>query len=100
MNNKDFINELARRTGKNTSEIDKMVEEFLELSIGHFVENDVISITGFGVFEVKKRLERISVNPATGKRFLVPPKLSLSFRQSNLLKDKLNETGSYKPQTN
>lgn len=100
MNNKDFINELARRIGKNTSEIDKMVEEFLELSIGHFVENDVISITGFGVFEVKKRLERISVNPATGKRFLVPPKLSLSFRQSNLLKDKLNETGSYKPQTN
>lgn len=100
MNNKDFINELARRIGKNTSEIDKMVEEFLELSISHFVENDVISITGFGVFEVKKRLERISVNPATGKRFLVPPKLSLSFRQSNLLKDKLNETGSYKPQTN
>lgn len=100
MNNKDFINELARRTGKSTAETDKMVGDLLALSIGHFDENDVISVTGFGVFEVKKKLERVSVNPATGKRSLVPPKLSLSFKQSNLLKDKLNETGSSEPQAN
>ena len=94
MNNKEFINELARRTGKSAPEVDKTISEFVALSTNHFEENDVISISGFGVFEVKKKMERISVNPATGKRSLVPPKLSLSFKQSNLLKDRLNETGS------
>lgn len=91
MNNKDFINELARRTGKSAAEADRMVSDLLALSIDHFDENDTISVSGFGVFEVKKKLERISVNPATGKRSLCPPKLSLSFRQSNILKEKFNQ---------
>lgn len=100
MNNKDFINELARRTGKSASEIDKTIGDFLALSTSHFEENDVISISGFGVFEVKKKMERVSVNPATGKRSLVPPKLSLSFKQSNLLKDRLNGTDSKESDNN
>ena len=39
-------------------------------------------------FEIKKKLERISVNPVTKQRLLVPPKLVLTFRPSNVLKDK------------
>ncbi len=50
--------------------------------------NNQISLQGFGSFEVKKKTERISVNPTNKQRMLVPPKLVLTYRPSNLLKDK------------
>ena len=36
----------------------------------------------------KKKAERISVNPTTKQRMLVPPKLVLTYKPSTLLKDK------------
>ena len=51
-------------------------------------EGNVVAIQGFGSFEVKKKAERISINPASKQRMLVPPKLVLSYRPSNTLKDK------------
>ena len=41
--------------------------------------------------EAKKKVERIVVNPSTGKRMLVPPKIALSFKPSALLKSKINK---------
>ena len=43
----------------------------------------------FGNFEVKKRLERVIVNPTTGQRMLVPPKLVVAFKPSQILKAKI-----------
>ena len=48
-----------------------------------------LAVQGFGVFEVKKKMERIVVNPSTRQRKLVPPKLVLTFKASNVLKDKM-----------
>ena len=39
-------------------------------------------------FEVKKKLERVSVNPVTKQRLLIPPKLMLTFKPSAGLKEK------------
>lgn len=90
MNNKEFINELARRTGHDTVDTTKMVESFESVMTSHLEENDSIAVSGFGIFEVKKKMERVSVNPSTGKRYLIPPKLTLSFKQSGTLKERLN----------
>ena len=38
--------------------------------------------------KAKKRNERLSVNPKTGQRFLIPPKIVPAFRPSSKLKDK------------
>ena len=51
-------------------------------------EGNMIAVQGFGSFEVKKKAERISINPASKQRMLVPPKLVLSYKPSNTLKDK------------
>ena len=48
----------------------------------------MLAVQGFGIFDVKKKLERVVVNPATKKRMLVPPKLVLNFKPSNVLKEK------------
>ena len=90
MNNRNFLNELAKRTNRTPQETEKLVGDLLSLAVEHFDKGDALSVSSFGVFEVKKKNERISVNPSTGKRTLIPPKLSLSFKQGNALKDRLN----------
>lgn len=90
MNNKEFINELASRSDLSVSDTTDKVNKLVSVITERLKANDSITITGFGQFEVKKRMERVSVNPTSGMRYLVPPKLTLSFRQSNTLKEKLN----------
>ena len=42
---------------------------------------------------MKKRMERIVVNPSTGMRMLVPPKLVLGFKPNASIKEKLKNGG-------
>lgn len=65
-----------------------MILSLVEVMTEQWQNNDSIVIQNFGSFEIKKKLERISVNPVTKQRLLVPPKLVLTFRPSNVLKDK------------
>ncbi len=91
MNNKEFITALSARmdmTGKDTQ---KLVATFIDEFADVVEDGNALTIQGFGSFEVKKKLERIVVNPTTKQRMLVPPKLALSFKASNLLKDKIKE---------
>lgn len=90
MNNKEFINELSKQTDQPVGTTTKLINDTLRLLEEHFQQDDTISISSFGTFEVKKKMERISVNPTTGKRYLIPPKLVLGFKQSNVLKEKFN----------
>lgn len=55
---------------------------------------DTITVGGFGTFETKKRLERVALHPASGKRLLVPPKIVMSFKPSASLKQKVRKGGS------
>lgn len=90
MNNKEFIAELSRQTNQPVGATTKLVGDVLRIFEEHFLQNDTINISSFGTLEVKKKMERISVNPTTGKRYLIPPKLVLAFKQSNILKEKFN----------
>ena len=58
-----------------------------------FDNGESVSVAGFGSFEVKKRLERIMVNPSTGQRMIVPPKLVLNFKPAASIKDELKKGG-------
>jgi nucleoid DNA-binding protein len=90
MNNKEFITELSKQTNLSIIDSAKLVADAIKILEEHFQQNDVVNIQTFGTFEVKKKMERISVNPTSGKRYLIPPKLMLAFKQSNVLKEKFN----------
>ena len=66
MNNKEYINELARRSGYTQEVTRKLVHDVVAEMTDRLGESETVSIAGFGSFEVKKRLERILVNPETG----------------------------------
>jgi DNA-binding protein HU-beta/integration host factor subunit alpha len=89
VNNKEFIAELARRTKSNTKETQQRMNFLIKEITEHLCNDDMISISNFGTFETKKRLERVLVSPTTGQRMLVPPKMVVGFKQSNVLKSKI-----------
>jgi DNA-binding protein HU-beta len=93
MNNKQFIAELAQRTGYSAHDTQKMVYSIIDALADNFQEGNAVSIQNFGSFEVKKKRERIIVNPTSGLRMLVPPKLTLAFRISPRWKDKIKNGG-------
>jgi DNA-binding protein HU-beta len=88
MNNNEFIAKMAKRGGLSIADATSMVDAIVALVTERLKENDQINISGFGVLEAKKRNERLSVNPKTGQRFLIPPKIVPAFRPSSKLKDK------------
>ena len=88
MNNKEFTSELAERLGYTIKDTSELIGSLLSDMIQELEEGNVIAVQGFGSFEVKKKAERISINPARKQRMLVPPKLVLSYKPSNTLKDK------------
>lgn len=93
MNNKEYISELAQQTGYSQEDTQKLVRKVIDAMITEFEDGEIVAIPSFGTFEVKKRLERVVVNPNTKKRQLVPPKLILSFRPVAAVKEKLKNGG-------
>ena len=91
MNNKEYIAELAQQSGYTQTDTQKRAAAVIEQMGDSFEEGNSVLIPNFGTFEVKKRLERIIVNPGTQQRMLVPPKLVLNFRPKESVKDKLNK---------
>lgn len=88
MNNKDFTSELAERLGYTIKDASELINSFVSGMTQELEEGNSVVIQGFGSFEVKKKAERISINPNSKQRMLVPPKLVLTYKPSSALKDK------------
>ena len=65
MNNKEFTSELAERLGYTIKDTSELMNSLLSSMTQELEEGNVIAIQGFGSFEVKKKAERISINPAS-----------------------------------
>lgn len=89
MNNKEFISELSKRNGLSLKDTSALMATLTTEMAAKLEEETSISVIGFGTFEVKKKLERVVINPSTKQRMLIPPKMVLNFKPSNVFKDKL-----------
>lgn len=72
-----------------TDECQRIVKSVFDTTTAMLQDNETVNISRLGTFEVKKRLERVIVNPGNGQRMLVPPKLVVNFRPVNSAKEKL-----------
>lgn len=89
MNNKEFIAEMSRRLGYTAKETSSMMSALVAEMTAALEDENAVSIQGIGSFEVKKKQERVVVNPATQQRMLVPPKLVINFKPSASFKEKM-----------
>lgn len=90
MNNKEFTTALIQKTGLSTRESNQMMNALIKEISCRLEEEDTVMIQNFGSFEVKKKLERVLINPATKQKMLVPPKMSVNFKPAVSLKEKAN----------
>lgn len=95
MKNKDFIQKIQQTVSTNGERTAELVEMTTSIIAKILSEGDSLAITGFGTFEVKKKEERVSVNPATGNRWMIPPKLVPGFKPGTSMKDKLKTYSSH-----
>ena len=86
MESKELIERVAERIGRSVDDTAKLMEGLAIVMRERLTELDSIAIPGFGTFESKKKDERIVNNPSNGKRMLVPPRVVVNFKVSNVLK--------------
>ncbi|MDH6358296.1 HU family DNA-binding protein [Parabacteroides sp. PF5-9] len=91
MKSKELIKELAKRMEWTTQEVTDTMVLLSSIVSTRLVDTDSVYLQKLGQFEVRKKAERISVNPVNGKRYLVPPKLVPVFKPGATVKAKLKE---------
>ena len=84
---------MARRNEMKAADAQGWMNTLLNAMGDSFQEGNSVQLPNFGMFEVRKKLERIIVNPSTGQRMLVPPKLTLSFKPTPQTKEKIKKGG-------
>jgi DNA-binding protein HU-beta len=90
MTKTELISVVADKTDFTKKNAEAAVNAVVAAITEALASGEKVSIVGFGTFEVKKKLERVLVNPATKQRMLVPPKMVVSFKPNSGLKDKVN----------
>ena len=91
MNYAELITALSKRLQLNKAEVEKRMDDTTAVITGELAKNNIVSIVNFGTLEAKKRMERVSVHPNTGKKLLVPPKMVVKYKASTSLNKKLKE---------
>ncbi len=88
MTNKELVAELSEQLGWTQVKVSEVLAQTVEQLNSKLADNATIAIPNFGVFQTRKSAERISVNPQSKERFLVPPKISVNFKPSSVLKER------------
>ena len=86
MTHKDLISQLSQRSQWTQSKTSDVLDVAVALMNEKLSEETQISIQNFGVFETRKKSERVSVNPQTQQRYLVPPKIVAVFKPASGMK--------------
>lgn len=91
MTNQELIAILAKRLDWTQRQTSDTLESAVSIINTKLADGESINIQGFGLFETKKKSERISVNPVSKQRFLVPPKITVNLRPGQSIKETLKQ---------
>ncbi len=85
----DLAEALNRKLGLSRSESLTMVESILDHMSNALEKGDNVKISGFGTFLLRDKAERIGRNPKTGVEVPITPRRVLTFRGSQMLKERI-----------
>src|SRR6185437_5120284 len=79
-----------QEVGLSRNESAELVETVLEEICKALVRGEMVKISSFGSFAVRRKGRRIGRNPKTGQEVPISPRRVLVFRASHLLKDQID----------
>ena len=85
----DLAEAVYQRVGLSRTESADMVEMLLGEIADALVGGEQVKLSSFATFQVRQKNERIGRNPKTGEEVPISPRRVLSFRSSNVLKDRI-----------
>jgi integration host factor subunit alpha len=85
----DLAEVINRKLGFSRAESLAMVEAILEHVGEALVRGENVKISGFGTFLLRDKNQRIGRNPKTGVEVPITPRRVLTFRASQILKDRI-----------
>ena len=87
MNKTELIAVVAEKTGLTKKEAERIVSATFETVTASLSKGEKVSVSGFGIFEVKTREARIGRNPRTKEEIKIPATKLPAFKASKTLKD-------------
>ncbi|HMO68130.1 MAG TPA: integration host factor subunit alpha [Novosphingobium sp.] len=85
----EIADALNRKLGLSRAESLGLVESILDKMSDALERGENVKISGFGTFLLRDKTERIGRNPKTGVEVPITPRRVLTFRASQLLKERI-----------
>lgn len=88
----DLANQVKERVGGvSKKEAGILVNLLLDTIRDTLLKGENVKISGFGSFVVRAKKDRMGRNPHSGEELLIPARKVLTFKPSQLLRERLNE---------
>ena len=91
MNKAELITKIAEKSGMTKRDVETMVAAMTEIITERVAEHEKVHLSGFGVFEAKKRAARIGRNPGTKEPIEIPERYVAAFRPGKNLAEAMTK---------
>ena len=85
----DLTEALHEEVGLTRQDCTGLVERTLGLVADAMERGETVKLSGFGVFQVRAKRQRIGRNPKTGEPATIEPRRVIGFRPSQVLKARI-----------
>ena len=87
MNKTELIAAIAEKAGLSKKDAERALNATIDAITASLVAGDKVQVSGFGIFEAKKREARTGRNPHTKETIQIPATRLPAFKASKTLKD-------------
>jgi len=85
----DLAEAVCREVGLSRTESAILVEMILDEICQAIARGEAVKLSSFATFQLRDKTERIGRNPKTGEEVPISPRRVVTFKASNVLKDKV-----------
>ena len=89
MTKNDLVEVIYDRAGLSRKDVAEAVDTVLEIIKDSLRRGEKVKISGFGSFVVNRKRARRGRNPQTGDPLIIDSRCVLSFKASDILKERL-----------
>ncbi|MGN1114617.1 MAG: HU family DNA-binding protein [Oscillospiraceae bacterium] len=91
MTKSELIAVVAEKNSLKKKDAESIVSSVFDAVAEKLSNGEKVSISGFGIFEVRERAEKKAINPATKQPIIVPAKKVPAFKAGSALKEAVNK---------